>query len=441
MRLINHNRETLVLQTRLFQNQVLSVRERLQRHHNNRRTGQHRLRQLTTLAPTRIRNSGNHTPLIIKLQNRVLQLLVKNAAVGHEDDGIKVRLTNLVTDANELMRQPRNSLRLPTTSTVRNQVRPARAFLPHGRNHLRHRIPLVIPRENQRLTRIRLPLRRFLMLNLNKHELLENPQPVIPLQHVFPEVTDRVSVRVGSVTRATAIALVERQEECILSRQVRRHENLAVTHREMHHGTPLLRQQRLRTPLGILRLPVTLVLPNRSLNTLCKVGLQLDSSDGQAVDEEHQVNRARIVNAVLHLRHHPQDVRLVMPNGSLVTLVLRAWRSHPQRTRTSNLKAMPQHTHHTMLSLIERPREPIQHPLLNPTTVRTLQTLPLFSMSRPQPGGNVIGVDRALAVITSRVTNHPAVPGQVRDDVLLKTSLTMSSRETRRHSHHLRHDS
>src|SRR5690625_3871309 len=208
MRLINHNRETLVLQTRLFQNQVLSVRERLQRHHNNRRTGQHRLRQLTTLAPTRIRNSGNHTPLIIKLQNRVLQLLVKNAAVGHEADGIKVRLTNLVTDANELMRQPRNSLRLPTTSTVRTQVTPAPAFLPHGRNHLRHRIPLVIPRENQRLTRIRLPLRRFLMLNLNKHELLENPQPVIPLQHVFPEVTDRVSVRLGALPAPPQLPLL-----------------------------------------------------------------------------------------------------------------------------------------------------------------------------------------------------------------------------------------
>src|SRR5699024_7220172 len=128
--------------------------------------------------------------------------------------------------------------------------------------------------------------------------------------------------------------------------------------------------------------------------------LQLRSSDRQAIDEEHQVNRVRTIQAVLHLWHHPQDVRLVMPNGSLVTLVLRAWRRHLQRARTSNLEAMPQHAHDTMLSLLQRAGEAVQHPLLNTTTVRTLQTLPLFSMSRPQPGGHVIGVERALAVIT-----------------------------------------
>src|SRR5690606_31780282 len=102
---------------------------------------------------------------------------------------------------------------------------------------------------------------------------------------------------------AVVPALVEGQEPRALALQVRAEAHLVVVHGEVHHAAAELEEL-------LARVAVSLVLLDRVLHRLLgQAVLQLEGGDGQAVDEEPQVQRAlRLVAAVAKL---PGDAEAV----------------------------------------------------------------------------------------------------------------------------------
>ena len=115
---------------------------------------------------------------------------------------------------------------------------------------------------------------------------------------------------IGRVARAVVVALVEGQEPRALAAQLGTHPHLAVVHREMHHAAAELEQ-----PLA--RVAVAPVLLDGVLDGLLgEAVLQLEGGDGQAVDEQAQIERAaRLVRAVGELARDREAVLRVQRLG------------------------------------------------------------------------------------------------------------------------------
>lgn len=101
-------------------------------------------------------------PDLGKLFDRVANLLVENAAVGDDNDGIE-NLPAILLQPNELMGEPGNRFRLTAARRVLNQMAPARAASGGVGQQFSHDIELVIPRPDLRSL---LPA-GFLVLDLN----------------------------------------------------------------------------------------------------------------------------------------------------------------------------------------------------------------------------------------------------------------------------------
>ena len=129
-------------------------------------------------------------------------------------------------------------------------------------------------------------------------------------EDALPEVVGLEAVRVGRIARAVVPALVEGQEPRGLALEVRAHPHLVVVHREVHHAAAELEQL-------LARVAVALVLLDRVLDRLLgQAVLQLEGGDGQAVDEEAQVERElRLVAAVAQLAGDAEAVRGVALRG------------------------------------------------------------------------------------------------------------------------------
>ena len=104
------------------------------------------------------------------------------------------------------------------------------------------------------------------------------------------------------------VALVERQEARRRPFEARRHEDFFVADREMHQRPARKAQQRLGVLAFRLRVAVEAILVHGVLNALGEIGLQFDGRDGQAVEEENEVERILVRLRVVNLPHDAKTV-------------------------------------------------------------------------------------------------------------------------------------
>src|SRR5690606_3598068 len=105
-------------------------------------------------------------------------------------------------------------------------------------DHPAHRVKLVITREDQCLSLVGHSQLIHLLFGFYIYKIMENPQPDIALAYLFPKVGNRVlTIIAWLITSMPLVALVERQEEALITLELGTHRYLTVAHGEMNHGT------------------------------------------------------------------------------------------------------------------------------------------------------------------------------------------------------------
>jgi hypothetical protein len=152
---------------------------------------------------------------------------------------------------------------------------------------------------------------RFLVLCLDHLGIvLENVCQPLTGEDVLPQVCGFEAVRVGRIARAVVPAPVEWQKPGGLPLEVRAHPHLVVVNGELHGAAPELEK-----PLA--RVAVALVLQDGVLDCLFrKAVFQFKGGEGQAIDEQAQIERElRLVAAVAQLSDNDEAI-LSITNGS-----------------------------------------------------------------------------------------------------------------------------
>ena len=142
------------------------------------------------------------------LPDRVADLLVQDAAVGHDDDGIEDGLAVLF-QRDHLMRQPCDGKALAAAGRVLDQVAPTRPVLARVGQQLSNHIELVVARPD--LDPFLSPRLRVLGLQ-HLGVVLQDVGHAGPCKDLAPEVVRAESVRVGRIAGAIVPATVEGQE-------------------------------------------------------------------------------------------------------------------------------------------------------------------------------------------------------------------------------------
>ncbi len=142
------------------------------------------------------------------LPDRVADLLVQDAAVGDDDDGIEDGLAVLF-QRDHLMRQPGDGKALAAAGRVLDQVAPARPVLARVGQQLSNHIELVVARPD--LDPFLSPRLRVLGLQ-HLGVVLQDVGHAGPCKDLAPEVVRAESVRVGRIAGAIVPATVEGQE-------------------------------------------------------------------------------------------------------------------------------------------------------------------------------------------------------------------------------------
>ncbi len=250
-----------------------------------------------------------------ELLDRVANLLVEKAPVGDDDDRVE-NLLIVLAQADELMRQPGDGVRLATAGGVLDEIPLSRATLRHVCQQLVHHVELVIARENLNLF---LFSRLRVLLFDNLGVVLDNVRDALRRENPLPQVIGLQSVRVGWVARAVVPALVERQKPRALALELRAHPHLAVVHRQMHHATLKLEQLFSRVAVA----PV--LLDGVFYRLFGQAVLQFEGGNRQAVDEQAQVQRPPcFVQAVAQL---PRDTEAIGRKQACRLVVVRRRRA------------------------------------------------------------------------------------------------------------------
>ena len=240
---------------------------------------------------------------MFNLGNGVLKLLVQDRAVGDNDDAVEIGSAVFLAHSYELVSCPGNGIGFSRASAVLNQVRLARTFQTYGSQYVGDAFPLVKAGEKLIFFKICTAscVLGFLLFGDNK--AMKNAQPVVFLQHLLPEIGDRVRVVLSRrVAFSAVIPPVEGQKISCMSRQLRSHADITVAHGEMNYGAALESQQRFRKPrLFIGRGSVFAVLGYGCFDRLGKVGFELDGSDGNSIDKKGQIQFVRFVFGIAKL--------------------------------------------------------------------------------------------------------------------------------------------
>ena len=277
-----------------------------------------RLRQLRTV----LVDALHHALLVVKLVNRVLQLRIEHAPVGNHDHAAEHFCILRIVQRCQPVRQPANGVGFARARRMLHQIGLPHALIQSGRHQAIDCIPLVVARKQKRCLEALLALLILVFTDLRRQELAHHRQPGIALQHLVPQVARGVAQHIiGRIARTrTAQAIrrapVERQEARGQTRQLRAHAHLVAAHGKVHQRPLAKRQQRLGLLAGRIHgRAVVQILAHRVLDVLRGVGFQLDRGQRQAIQKQHQVNAALVVQRVMQLAHCAQAVLLVMLPG------------------------------------------------------------------------------------------------------------------------------
>ena len=246
-------------------------------------------------------HGGTH---LHELLDRGLDLAVEDAPISDDDHRVEDLITCVITDAleaNQLVSQPGDRVRLAAAGRVLDEVALARAMLSHIGESLPHELQLVIPRPH---------LLAFFLAGAwiwLLHDLgvvLKDVGEALRGEHLAPEVVGFEALGVGRVAGAVVMALIERQKPRPLALEFGAHPHLAVVHREVHHAAAEGKQR-------LARVPVALVLHHCVGNGLLgEAVLELEGGERQPIDEQAQIKgAASLVVAVSELARHRETVQ------------------------------------------------------------------------------------------------------------------------------------
>ena len=262
--------------------------------------------------------------------------------------------------------------------------------------------PLLEAREEQRLVDGFLARDRVgLLLHVQVHELAQDGQPGVALEHPLPQVAGGRAVRVDRVALVPVVAHVERQEAGGGALQVGGHERLGVGDGEVHQSAVPEGEQRLGAAGDRVHgVAGGLVLVDGVLDRLGEVRLQFHGGHGQPVDEEHQVDAVLVVRRVVDLPHHPEAHLGVVGDRFGVEVVSRLELAHRQGRRR-HLESVAQHRQ-SAAAVFERRvedfgeafQEAIEGLLLGVRAVRGVDDLAeLLGLGFLQPQADILRVE------------------------------------------------
>ena len=227
MRLVYHNGEVLVFERR--SDFVEDERELVNRRNDDLLAA---LQQLTQ----RIGAIGP-ADKVLELRKGVdvvANLLVEIDAVRDNDDGVELGRRVRLLQQDQLIRKPRDRIRLARPGRVLDQE-----LAPHRvgrglRQEPPHRVELVIARPDDPL----LDLAGLLLLGDDHlREVLDDVRKRRLGEDLFPKVARHRLARNDGIARAAVHAAIERQEPRLGALQLRAHVDVVVVHGEMHGAT------------------------------------------------------------------------------------------------------------------------------------------------------------------------------------------------------------
>ena len=269
-------------------------------------------------------DQGHQSFLVLEAVDGVLQLLVENSAVGHDDDGGEDGLVGLVVEPGEAVGRPRNAVGLAAPGAVLYEVVPPRALRLHVGDQLADHIQLVIAGEDDLalfyfLDRAVGLADVFLFLGV-ADELLEDVEQTVLSEHLLPDVAgDVVGVLLGggialaAVPACAAGALIEGQEAGLLAVQFRGHGALVEVHgHEDQHPAA-------EAETGFPGVAGGLPLDDAVAYILtAQLVLELDGHDRDPVDGQHHVHAVAVIRRVVPLPDALAGVGLVFLDQFLV---------------------------------------------------------------------------------------------------------------------------
>ena len=193
---------------------LVDHRELLQRGDNDTLSGVERVPQIP--GGLLLVDGTDGAERMIEACDGLLELGIQVAPVRDDHDRVKDRLIFRIMQRGQTVGCPGDGVGLAGTRGVLNQIVVAGAVSAHVGQELAHHVQLMVAREDQ----------LFIFRGMN--ELLQNVHHAVLLEDLLPQVGGGIAVRISGVALAAVVAravgaLVEGQEEGVLSGQLRGH--------------------------------------------------------------------------------------------------------------------------------------------------------------------------------------------------------------------------
>ena len=425
VRLVSDDREPLAREhAPLLADLLQRVREGLQRHADDGDTPRERfgeLGRLRALGPAgdRLERARRGDELV----DGILQLPVEHLPVGDDEHRVEDFLARGRVQGGEPVGGPRDRVGLARPRRMLDEVAVARSVGACRGGEGGDRAPLVKARKADLRTVGHFSRERIgLLLVVRVHELREDLQPRVAVEHVLPEVGGAGLLAVRRVAGASVVAAVEGQEGGRIADEPGRHRDVVLRERKMYECAAPGGQQGLA-----LRVAVALILRDRSAQALREVRLELDRRHGDTVDEERQVEPVVLLRRVAQFGHDAQDVLPVQRRHRGVAIVGGRLLDHAEALGAHNVETLAQHRERAAAVLLvdaERCREPVEHaraPLRVGVAGDNLAQVLLVVECEPRE--HIVGVQRPLAVVAIGGADLPPVRREVRDDGCLELGL------------------
>lgn len=339
--------------------------------------------------------------------HHALDLLVQNLPVRQDDHRIKNGFARGIVKEREVVRGPRDRVRLPGPRGVLHQIIVPRAVPLRVPHQVADAAELMIPRPDERA---------FLVRGAEAADDRE--------QRLFREhggLTGQAAVKVGDVeltlvpdldgrvsgthltrNRRGRAAAVERDEVRRGPGEARRHPDLVLIHREVQQSPLIVMQER-----GADRFPVALILLDRVLVGAAGSGtLQLHRHDGNAVDEHDDVDLVSALHLVNDLTDGGHPVPRVEAKRVRSREAVRSEPADPDVNARSHLEAVPQRGERALLPQLLA--KTLEHVLPHPGAVMVLEQTPSVGLRVLDVADDVIRNQGQLLVVIPWLTLSPA---------------------------------
>jgi len=186
------------------------------------------------------------------------------------------------------------------------------------------------------------------------------------------------------------IAAIEWQEARGRPPQLRRHVNFAVAYGEVDERTARQAEQRLG-PLPLrLRVAVEPVLVDGVFDPLGKVRLQFGRGDGDAVQEQHEIDAVLVMLRVLDLPHDAQAIGLILFDDVRVCAESRLELCERERlSQTDHLDAVAKHVERA--ALVHLLADTVEQHGLGGSAVVLRERVPSVLLGRLKPSKEIGG--------------------------------------------------